>query len=212
MSLSKIFLSYWVYNHFMTGTTRDELLNYFSDCQAHTIADLSQNLNLTKADIRYQLRKLLKEKSILATKDLYHYPQGRPAVRYIINRVRQPENYREIVEILLALSANPAELEDEIANDLIKKLNLNQSQALISRLNHLIEELNKRNYKARWETRPNGPVVILGNCPYYSLLIKHPQFCKIDKKLIESVTNQNPIIHLQSFLNENNCKFQLVSF
>lgn len=196
----------------MTRTTHDELLKFFSDYQAHTVADISQNLNLTKADIRYQLKILIKEGFLIAVNELKHYPHGRPATQYKLNQNLAPENTSEIVDILLMISNSPEILEEQIASGLLERLKLNHSQSLIGKLNQLVEELNSRNYNARWESHPHGPMIIFTNCPYYSLLSKYPHFCKIDKVLIERATNQRTIIQTQSFREDTICKYQVLVF
>jgi predicted ArsR family transcriptional regulator len=47
--------------------------------------------------------------------------------------------------------------------------------------------LNELNYHARWEAQKENPKIILGNCPYSTVIHDHPDICLIDKYLIEGL-------------------------
>jgi len=58
---------------------------------------------------------------------------------------------------------------------------------LTQRLYRAIKRLSELNYNARWEAHPETPKIILGNCPYSSIIHNHPEICLIDKYLIEGL-------------------------
>jgi len=55
-----------------------------------------------------------------------------------------------------------------IAETLAAKTNLNPDNRIL-RFNQALEYLNKLNYHASWEARPDGPQVMLRHCPYRDL-------------------------------------------
>ncbi len=46
------------------------------------------------------------------------------------------------------------------------------------------------NYNARWEAHAEAPQVLLGHCPYRAIIQEHPELCKMDKYLLESLLDQ----------------------
>ena len=61
-----------------------------------------------------------------------------------------------------------------------------QSRAhLTQRLYHTIQQLNRRNYQARWEAHTTAPRLILENCPYKAIIGQHPELCQIDALILE---------------------------
>lgn len=51
-------------------------------------------------------------------------------------------------------------------------------------LNQVIDRLNELHYQARWEAGVNGPLVILGHCPYASIIASYPELCRMDTLLL----------------------------
>ena len=66
----------------MQQTTTSLITNYLQDNPPTTVRELSEKLNLTKADIRYHIKELIKSntvKSIISESTSY---RGRPAARF----------------------------------------------------------------------------------------------------------------------------------
>jgi len=45
------------------------------------------------------------------------------------------------------------------------------------------------NYQARWEAHVDAPHIIFGHCPYAAILPDHPEFCELDKLLLEMLSD-----------------------
>jgi predicted ArsR family transcriptional regulator len=56
------------------------------------------------------------------------------------------------------------------------------------RLVRAVEALNRAQYEARWEPRPDAPQLILGHCPYWQVIAEHPWLCQMDATMLEALT------------------------
>jgi len=196
----------------MSQSSIDEIIQFLSNHSPATVLELSTNLNLSKADIRYHLKKLNKLKVIIKIlPNEKVLVRGRPATRYSIRPIALPNNYAELVNILLS----PVEKQEDfflyLSKSLFSRFNINHDMSLIQRLNDLIKELNLRNYDARWETRKKGPIIIIDNCPYRALLHEFPGFCLMDQRIISQILSKE-VDHIQSFQESSNCRFQIKLF
>ena len=61
---------------------------------------------------------------------------------------------------------------------------------LTQRLYRAIQKLNRRNYQARWEAHTTAPRLILGNCPYKTIIDQHPELCQLDAVILESLLDK----------------------
>jgi predicted ArsR family transcriptional regulator len=59
--------------------------------------------------------------------------------------------------------------------------------SIIKNLVRTTERLNEMHYQARWEASPTGSRIILGHCPYAAVVTGHPEICKMDSFLLESM-------------------------
>lgn len=190
--------------------TEDEILALIANQQPMTIAQIAKNLNLTKADIRYQITKLLKANKLNTVYPITGEP-GRPAIRYQVAENYYSDNYSFLLEAFIKtfmLSEDDVKnLVDEISNN----LSIDSSQPIIIRINDLVSNLNSHNYQARWETRYHGPIIFFLNCPYRQLASNHPQFCKMDLKLIEKNINKK-VRKISTIVEDktNKCAFQVL--
>jgi len=65
-----------------------------------------------------------------------------------------------------------------------------QGIRLTQALYQSVQQLNEMHYQARWEARAEAPRVILGHCPYASVLTEHPEICQLDASLLEEMLGQ----------------------
>jgi predicted ArsR family transcriptional regulator len=146
--------------------TSTRILKYLMRNQSATAADLSRELDLTKADIHHHLRKLLNTGEIEVDALNISPGAGRPARRF--KRVQTPplKLTRLVVSVLLeeqAFNSDPysraSVLAERIARDILSCCpstgNFISSHTV--RLNHLVEELKSFGIDIRWEARKNGP-------------------------------------------------------
>jgi predicted ArsR family transcriptional regulator len=194
----------------------EKIPQFLANRQPMTILELSKQLNLTKADIRYHLKKLIKLKIVYAQEPETVPPtctqiRGRPARKYFVNSSTLPNNYTELLKIFLSQSDNPGATFAQLGDALLTDLQSNPGTTLIQKINELVKELNYRGYNARWETHPGGPTLMIENCPYRSLLNQFPGFCQMDEIIIQQ-TLAKKAEHTHSFLDYPHCRFQIKIF
>ncbi|MHB8135312.1 MAG: helix-turn-helix transcriptional regulator [Anaerolineaceae bacterium] len=196
----------------MSHSSIEEITQFLSNHAPSTVFELSKNLNLSKADIRYHLKKLRRLDVIISIQPNKKYPmRGRPATRFTIKPLALPNNYAEIVKILIPPIEKQEKFFMNLSRSLFTDFNINQDMNLIHKMNDLTKELNFRNYDSRWETRKKGPIIIIDNCPYRALLHEFPGFCLMDQQIISQILSRE-VEHLQSFQESSNCRFQIKLF
>lgn len=197
-----------MYNQCMNHSTRDEIEQFLSAHGNATVLELSNALNLTRADIRYNLKKMVSERLVLEFRPNTHAGRGRPAKRFFLNPTHKPGNYVELTEVFLRLfGANPT-LKNQVAQALVESGDHEKAGSSIAKLNNLVKFLNLRNYNARWEAHLHGPEVIIRNCPYHALISQHPFLCEMDTQLIIKLSDSK-VLHLKSWVADQSCVFRL---
>ncbi len=194
----------------MNKSTEDEILATLAQQDSMSVLELSESLNLTKADIRYHINKLL-ENSIIQKIPPETGIRGRPAIRYKVANSYFSHNLVALLNALL--STIPINDDDiwKIAEYYSSLITPEFPQSHISKLNALIIGLNKQNYSARWETQFKGPVIFFSNCPYRQIALNHPIICELDKQVIEVSLNKKISVINTIVLNDTkNCKFQIL--
>lgn len=193
----------------MNKSTEEELLATLADHDSMSVMELSISLNLTKADIRYHIKKLLANGRIQKNQPRSGM-RGRPAVRYNISNSYFSHNLVTLISAIFSVTPINDDDISKIANYYSSMLAPAHPQSLIAKFNNLIIGLNKQNYSARWETQFKGPVIYFSNCPYRQIAQNHPIICAIDKRIIEIFLNKNvSVIHTIAINGTNNCKFQI---
>ncbi|MBE0687082.1 MAG: winged helix-turn-helix transcriptional regulator [Anaerolineaceae bacterium] len=193
----------------MHKSTDEEILATLAQHDSLTVFELSEILNLTKADIRYHIKKLLAN-GMINTIQPEAGMRGRPALRYKIDNSYFSHN---LVNLLNAMfSVIPINEDDisEIAKFYSSLITSEHPQSLITKFNALVIGLNKQNYGARWETQFKGPVIYFSNCPYRQIAQAHPVICDLDRRILEVfLVKKASIIHTNALHGTNNCKFQI---
>jgi len=166
--------------------TRKQIIEHLRKHQAATVPVLSRSLNLTLGNIRHHIKELQEQRVVEEIGNLPVNGRGRPTKIYGLSKGALEHNLNGLAEVLLdklfedqydALGSIQ-DLGERLAQDFQKHPNL------IQNLNHAVEWLNKQHYLARWEASATGPRVILGHCPYYSILETHPEMCRVDAVLV----------------------------
>ena len=167
-------------------STRELILDYLSQKKLSASAsELSQELHLTKADIRYHLNQLLEQQIIEKVVILPPTHKGRPTQFFRLTVKSQVNNFAFLAESLLSLTIQPPlndKILDQLANYFINSII--PAKQRTRQLNQLVSFLNEKGYQARWEAYVNGPRIHFRNCPYAAILPKHPELCNMDTKVI----------------------------
>lgn len=177
----------------MSATTRERILEMISQSRAITVAELSQRLNTTVANIRYHLQPMIEEEIVEAIDpDTRNPSRGRPAARYQLNRKRMPEDLAQLSADLLSMLLDPNQPEADLASAMqelaVRRANSTKiSGAPTQRLNLAVDYLNRHAFQARWEARRTGPELRFANCPFSAIVAEHPKLCEVDRMMLENL-------------------------
>lgn len=177
-----------------TETTRSRIIEHLRKNRSACVAELSQALGVTKPDILYHLKYLLKEGIVEISANLVPSPRrrGRPVLHYRLSAAVFPDNLVHFAKALLRLYLSAfmdADRESALKN-LARQMFSPPAKTLpiTARLNQMVHTLNAHQYQARWEARAHGPQVMFYNCPYALILAGHPELCKIDAYIVETLS------------------------
>jgi predicted ArsR family transcriptional regulator len=193
----------------MNKSTEEELLETLSQHDSMSVLELSISLNLTKADIRYHIKKLLTSGSIKIIPPEAGL-RGRPAIRYKISNTFYHHNLETLINALLSIIPMNDDNILKIAKYFSSLISSEHSLTLITKFNALIIGMNKQNYNARWETQYKGPVIFFSNCPYRQVVQVHPIMCELDRRILEVFLDKKvSVTHSNALNGTRNCKFQI---
>ena len=193
----------------MRKSTEDEILATLAQHDSLSVLELSVVLNLTKADIRYHIRKLLGNNRIQKIPPEAGI-RGRPAVRYAVAISYFSHNLVTLLNAIFSTIPIHDENISKIAQYFSSIIATECPGSLITKFNALVIGLNKQNYGARWETQYKGPVIYFSNCPYRQIAQNHPVICDLDKRILEIFLDKKVVVINTNAINgTNNCKFQI---
>ncbi len=182
----------------MEPATRDRILETLRLSPNVTTEELSRLLNLTRADIRYHLKGLLRAGQIVQMPLLSRLggnPRGRPAKTYQLSASARPEVLAQLADILLTIvqaRETPEAPLQALADQLFPVPAVSAVETHLSqRLNAVIQMINQRPYQARWEAHAVGPLVFFHNCPFAPIIRQHPELCQVDRLSLENLTGMS---------------------
>lgn len=176
-------------------SARDRIIDYLERNPIATVQALSLHLGVTKADIRYHLKALVKEKMVeMATIDSPSPLQrGRPAYRFRLGHSAHPDNFAMLSGSFLSVISTilSGEQQETALRSIAREMAGTRTPSAnpVQRFNIAIAILNQHSYHARWEASPSGPRIMLGHCPYSFIVADHPQMCTIDRYYLEELTS-----------------------
>lgn len=156
---------------------------------------------MTRANAHHHLEILVNQEMIQIVGKKQSQNRGRPAVLYGLSRHSQGENMDRLADALLT-EFNQSPITEgrerplrKIAVLMVEMAKVDSHQPIQSeegihitkRLRDAIQLIDSWHYHARWEAHSDSPYIILGNCPYLSILPSHPELCEIDRYLIETL-------------------------
>ena len=183
-------------------TSRQRLLEYIQAHRVVTVEDLSRALRMTRANARHHLGILKEQGVVELVGQRPSQGKGRPAQIYSLSEQMQSHNLDRLVSVLLQeiLSPKPIDKQVRVFQSLAQRMLASQpsergsqevqtppSPNLTQRLYAAVRRLNEFNYQARWEAHSLAPQLILGHCPYASILPQHPEMCRFDSVLLEEM-------------------------
>ena len=177
-------------------TTRQRILQFLRTHRQATAPELSLTFDLTQANIRHHLNILEKNGQIEVVGQAPSEQPGRPSHVYMLTRTAQDNSLDELSSALLieSLSGKNAGQRQKKLRSTARQLAGMQhdpDRSIIVRLGSAVQRLNDLNYNAHWEAHPDSPHVLLGRCPYATILSRHPELCEMDEHLIQILTGEN---------------------
>jgi predicted ArsR family transcriptional regulator len=189
----------------ITMTARQKVLTYLTKNRSASAREISRSLKMSAATVRHHLRVMSSDGRLEVESVRGREGRGRPEKVYSIPRAALGDNLSALGDAILT-EAGPKLKMEALAKRLAGETNF-ASQPIAKRLNLVVEKLNQMNYHARWEAGAEGPRIILGHCPYASIVDKHPELCEMDVSLVSQLIARPVANEIRSETQKNICPF-----
>ena len=192
-------------------TSRQRILDYIRLYRYVTASEIGRVLRMTPANARHHLSILADQGAVEVVSDRPGGGKGRPAQVFSLTGQTRGGSLEQLTDAALDLSEHG--LPGDEANASLRRLAVRLVEGrgegstnngpltdpdaelrrsgplshLTQRLYQAISRLNELGYAARWEARSDAPRVILGYCPYARILADHPQLCRMDEFMLETL-------------------------
>ncbi len=170
-------------------TSRQRILDYLTAKVTASAQQISLALHMTPANARHHLAALRNEGIIQEAGFLPQEGRGRPVRLYCLTEPAARHNLDRLADSLIQIlwegkSAGERDhLLQQLAGDLAGEGTPGRSPTL--RLNQAVQRLNELHYRAHWEAHVPAPKVILGHCPFRSIVERHPELCRMDALMLQ---------------------------
>lgn len=150
--------------------TSDKLLNHLIKYGPSRVIDLSIALDLTPADIRYQLKTLIFTGLVESLRPKSTLARGRPATRFVAVSQVPVENVFSLLELFAEQiihefpKLSTDEIADKMWNSIKEKLALSPSP--YEKLTQILRFLDSIGVKTSWQAGMTGPEITIINNPY----------------------------------------------
>jgi predicted ArsR family transcriptional regulator len=167
---------------------RQKILAFLKKQNIATATEISAALRVTPANVRHHL-SLLEADGLVEVASLRGQGQrGRPQKVYRLGNALLGDNLGSLADALLGqVSPEQAESTLEALGRALAWTPLERSTPLMRRLALTVERLNAMRYHARWEAHITGPRIVLGHCPYAAVIEGHPELCRMDAVLLQTL-------------------------
>jgi predicted ArsR family transcriptional regulator len=165
----------------MPPTTRQKILDFLKRNKSVSSREIARALHMTSANARYHLGILSADGRVEVVSQ-QQIGRGRPEKIYKLAKTVVGDNLSMLADALLTEADES--LDIEAVGKRIAGASTDASQPLMRRLATAVDRLNKMHYQARWEAGAAGPRVILGQCPYATIIGGHPELCSMDTALL----------------------------
>jgi predicted ArsR family transcriptional regulator len=199
----------------MLPSTQEEILEFLNNNPGATASELSVHLQVTRANVYYHIKNLLKQGTIETILITEEKPgAGRPPLGYQLSR---KNNYDFLAGLMHGiLSLHPELLGASTITELASYFSSGFLQPHTTSLrvlaDYVVRFLDAMNYHPHWEAGQGGPKIYYDNCPFAILLPKYPLLCQMDNIILGKLFNM-PIktIQTKSPLNRkiHKCIFQI---
>ncbi|MEX1071936.1 MAG: ArsR family transcriptional regulator [Anaerolineales bacterium] len=170
-------------------STRQRILDALEQRGSATARQLSQAFGMTPANLRRHLGILLNRGLIQPMGSPTAVGRGRPEQRYALSGNARNNNLERLADALLADGGDDDERMKKLAIRLTGDKNRSSGQAS-QRFVGAVQHLKPLGYRPSWEARPQGPQMVLGNCPYAAIIADHPELCRMDAHMLAELLGQ----------------------
>lgn len=171
-------------------STRQRILEIMKTRQRVSSRELARLTHFTPANIRHHLRQLIEDGLVRKTGETIVEGRGRPTPLYTLTH--PTTNLSGLARQLLHLIKEEPDRLQALATG-FAPAQPDARRHITQRLVAAMQRLGKLSYEPRWEPHPDGPLVILGNCPFSEIIADHPELCTMDAHLLERLLGEKPV-------------------
>jgi len=167
--------------------TSDKLLNHLIKYGPSRVIDLSIALDLTPADIRYQLKTLISSGLVETLNPKSALARGRPATIFVAVSQVPVENVFLLLELFAEQithdfpKLSTDKIADKMWNTIKEKLSLSPSP--YEKLTQILRFLDSIGVKTSWQAGISGPEITIINNPY-DIKMNPLKFHKVTDSLV----------------------------
>jgi predicted ArsR family transcriptional regulator len=183
--------------------SRERIIRILKSRGQATVEELSQELGLTSVTVRHHLA-ILQEEGLVMPPILMRRPgPGRPQYIYRLSDAAAslfPNRYDLLATVLLRdmeASLNPAEIEQaaaRIARHIADEANIPADAPPAERLEVTLRFLKAQGYMTSTELDEAGHLLLhVYHCPYERVARQHPTTCALDRHLISTLLDVEPL-------------------
>lgn len=170
----------------MSTTTRQKILGYLKRNKSVSSREIARALQMTPANARHHLSILAADGRVEVISQR-QVGRGRPEKVYQLGSTFVGDNLSVLADAVLTEANGRVGMEalgERVAGEVDST-----GQPLMQRLSSTIKRLNEMHYQARWEAGAGGPRVVLGHCPYATVIENHPELCRMDAAMLSKLLN-----------------------
>lgn len=174
------------------SSTRQAIIEYLQRKPGATTPEISHALKTTVQNTRHHLSVLIEQGVVEIAGQEISRKRGRPKILYALASQVHEHNLDGLLRALLEVlfQQSPSDQSQDLLQRIARKLIVFDEptrSTLTNRLYRAVQRLNELHYQARWEAHTRAPRLILGHCPYLSILPDHPELCQIDRYLLDTL-------------------------
>ncbi|MGE5072568.1 MAG: helix-turn-helix transcriptional regulator [Anaerolineae bacterium] len=180
----------------VTSTSRQRILNLLGRRGTATSAEIAHALNMSAPAVRHHLAILVQDGRVERAGTQPKSRRGRPHRTFRLSERVLGDNLAKLSDA--TLQAWMRMLPEEARDDALQRVGQQLGRAMGSvdaslpaprRLDQAAEKLNVAHYRARWEAGASGPRLLLGHCPYATIIELHPELCGMDAALLQTIVD-----------------------
>ena len=174
------------------ANARQKILNYIQEQQSATVEELSKVFGVTPANIRHHLSILVSQGTLTIIGQRTALGKGRPPGIYAAALQSTQHNLDQLADTLLSTlladsqAGETRRIVHEVARQMAERYPVDKHNPT-RRVYSSIRALNHMNYQAHWEAHVENPRIILGHCPYATILDQHGEICMLDAYLMQEL-------------------------